>query len=129
MNDLEENQVEGRPAWSPFSWLPASWAPEKAPPLVGNRLGFLRGGVTGLLGGAHRDASLFADAGQLLAVRSVGDTLRRGRSRDALAQRLDLDVVGPGRLVLVEARTRLLDASARDGHLRRQLPPRDDARR
>jgi len=51
MSDLEINKVEGRPPWSPFSWLPPSWAPEKATPLVGNRLRYLRGGITALLGG------------------------------------------------------------------------------
>ena len=36
----------------------------------------------------------------------MGNALRRGRSRDACSQRLDLDLVGSRRMVLVQARTR-----------------------
>src|SRR5450432_2330245 len=61
MSDLEEQQVaapsalvtepEARAAWSPFAWLPQSWIPERTPPLVGNKLRLVRGGVTAVLGG------------------------------------------------------------------------------
>ena len=50
-----------------------------------------------------RRAALPARARQLLALGSVGDALRRGRARDPRARRLDLALVGAGRLVLVEA--------------------------
>ena len=67
--------------------------------------------------------------GQLLAVGSVGDALRRGLARDPRARRLDLALVGAGRLVLVEADPRLLDPGDRDGDARRPLPARPDAHR
>src|SRR5258706_2509854 len=79
MSDLEENPVEGagasregaaavalgpegaavaltaepdaKASWSPFAWLPPSWMPEKTPPLTGNKLRLVRGGVTAALGG------------------------------------------------------------------------------
>ena len=60
-------------------------------------------------------APLPADDGELLAARPLGDALRRGGARNALAQRLDLDLVGAGRVVLVQAGARFLDAGAGDG--------------
>ena len=59
--------------------------------------------------------------------RPVGDPLRRGRSRDARARRLDLAVVGPRRLVLVQAGARFLDAGAVLLGARRALHARPDA--
>ncbi len=47
--------------------------------------------------------------------------------RDPRPQRLDLHLVGAGRLVLVQAGARLLDPGAGDGHLRRPLRVRTRA--
>ena len=80
-----------------------------------------------LLAGRAQCAALPAAARLLFAQRSVGNALRRGRARDAGARRLDLAVVGAGRLVLVEAGARLLDAGAVLLPARRALHARPDA--
>jgi 4-amino-4-deoxy-L-arabinose transferase-like glycosyltransferase len=54
MSDLEAVNAqppETKAPWSPFAWLPSSWVPERTPPLVGNKLRLVRGGLTALLGG------------------------------------------------------------------------------
>ena len=65
-------------------------------------------------------------ARQLLPERSLGDALRRGRPGDARPRRLDQLVVGPGRLVLVQADPQLLDPGAHVLRPRRQDEPRRD---
>ncbi len=67
--------------------------------------------------------------GELLALGPVGDPLRRGRARDPRARRLDLALVGAGRVVLVEAGPRLLDPGDLHGRARRPLRARRDAPR
>ncbi len=100
-----------------------------------------RGGLRGLVGAGRGGAAPAAPAARVLAdhgdhrplpaapgeplpQRPLGDALRRGLARAARQERLDLHLVGAGGLVLVEARARLLDPGAGDGHVRRPLQVR-----
>ena len=83
----------------------------------------------GLLDHRRRGGALFPDDGELLAVGSLGDPLRRGIPRDPRPRRLDLTLVGARRLVLLQADPELLDAVDGDGIPRRALPAGQDAGR